>query len=140
MHTFILAPSGRPTLLVEWFAIVGIVVLWRRGKRLPAVQAALLILAVWGIESVFSLRDLILYYFIYTEPLLILAATIVVAHWPELARSPRVQHLALAGLAITIVWGHLEPVRQAVTRGDPGPACSWLPNQRQVGPFSFCRS
>jgi hypothetical protein len=139
-HTFILAPSGRPTLLVEWFALAGIVVLWRRGERSAAMQAALLILAAWGIDAVFSLRELKLYYFVYTDPLLILAAAIVVAHWPELARSPRLQHLALAVLAITIVWGHLEPVRQAVTRGEPEQACSWLPLIKQIGPFPFCRS
>ena len=40
VHTFVLSPSARPTLLLEWFAIGGAVALWRRHERKLAMQVA----------------------------------------------------------------------------------------------------
>jgi hypothetical protein len=138
-HSFVFNPSGRPTLLLEWCAIAGTAVMWRSGERRAAMQVGLLILAAWGIDAMFSLRNLQLAYTVYTDPLLIIAAAMVVARFPGLQKAPRVQNAALGLMTIYLVWGHLEPVRQAITRGDPEGTCLWLPSLRQVGPFSICR-
>jgi len=140
VHSFVFSPSGRPTLLLEWFAIGGIAVMWRNGERRPALQAGLLIVAAWGIDTLFSVRNLQLPYTVYTDPLLILAAALVLAQFPQLQKIPRVQNAALGLMMIYLVWGHLEPVRQAITHGHPEDTCLWLkPMLEQLGPFSICR-
>jgi hypothetical protein len=140
VHSFVFSPSGRPTLLLEWFAIAGTAVMWRSGERRAAMQVGLLIVAAWGIDAMFSVRNLQLAYAVYTDPLLIDAAAMVLARFPELQKSPRVQNAALGLVMIYVVWGHLEPVRQAITRGYPEETCLWLPFMlKQAGPFSICR-
>jgi hypothetical protein len=140
VHSFVFSPSGRPTLLLEWFAIAGTAVMWRSGERRAAMQVGLLILAAWGIDSMFSLRNLQLAYAVYTDPLLIIAAAMVLARFPELQKAPRVQNAALGLMTIYLVWGHLDPVRQAITRGNPEETCQWFPLLfKQAGPFSICR-
>jgi hypothetical protein len=139
-HGFVLGPSGRPTLLLEWFAMAGSVVLWRSGERAAVVRIALLILAALGIDTIFSLRKLQLVYTVYTDPLLIVAAALVLARFPQLQKLPRAQNAAFGLGMLYLVWGHVEPVRQAITQGHPEDACLWFPAAlRQVGPFSICR-
>ncbi len=139
VHSFVFNPSGRPTLLLEWFAIGGLVVMWRNGERRAVLQPGLLILAALGIDTLFSVRNLQLVYTVYTDPLLILAAALVLAQFPQLQKTPRAQNAALGLMMIYLVWGQLEPVRQAITRGHPEDTCVWLPVLTQVGPFSICR-
>jgi len=140
VHSFVFDPTGRPTLLLEWFAIAGTVVIWRSGERRAAMQIGLLILAAWGLDAMFSVRNLQLAYAVYTDPLLIIAAAMVLVRFPELQKVPRVQNAALGLMTIYLVWGHLEPVRQAITRGHPEESCQWFPVMlKQAGPFSICR-
>ena len=96
LHSFIFSTSARPTLLLEWFAFVGAIVLWRRGQRRLPIQVALLIVTAWGLDAVFSLRSLQTPYFAYTDPLLILAAALVLAHSPDLQARRWAQHAAIA--------------------------------------------
>jgi hypothetical protein len=138
-HSFVFSPSGRPTLMLEWLAIAGTAVMWRRGERRAAMQVGLLILAAWAIDAMFSVRNLQLAYTIYTDPLLIIAAAMTVARFPELQKAQRVQNAALGLMMIYLVWGHLQPVRQAMTRGHPEETCQLLPSLNEVGPFSICR-
>jgi hypothetical protein len=141
MHSFVLSTSARPTLLLEWFAIAGAVVLWRRGERKLPLQVGLLIVTVWGLDAVFSLRALQLAYFVYTDPILILAAVLVLAHLPDLQRRPWAQNLALGVLAIYVVWAHLEPIKHVITGGEPQETCVWAPGLLQhVERFPFCKS
>jgi hypothetical protein len=141
MHTFVLSTSARPTLLLEWFAIAGAVVLWRRGERKLPLQVGLLIVAVWGLDGLFSLRGLQLAYFVYTDPLLILAAVLVLAHLPDLQSRPWAQNLGLGVLVVSIVWAHLEPIKHAITRGEPQEICKWAPILiEKVERLPFCKA
>jgi hypothetical protein len=126
-HTFLLRPSSRPTLMLEWLTIAGSVVLWRRGERVLPGQIGLLLLITWGLDTVFTLRGLKLEYFVYTDPILIIAAALVAARFPELQSSLRVQKIAVCVLALYIVWGHLEPVKPLLSRSGPQDACQWIP-------------
>src|SRR5207253_6047898 len=127
LHSFVFSTSARPTLLREWFAIVGAIVLWRRGERRLPTQVALLIVTTWALDAVFSLRSLQTQYFAYTDPLLILAAALVLAHLPQLQARRWAQHAAIALLVVTVVWAHLEPVKAVLRRNAPQEACVWLP-------------
>jgi len=140
LHSFVFSTSARPTLLLEWFAIVGAIVLWRRGERRLPLQVALLIATVWGLDAVFSLRSLQTPYFAYTDPLLILAAALVLAHLPELQARRWAQHAAIALLVVTVVWAHLEPVKAVLRHDARQEACVWLPAHVTLVRFPFCRS
>jgi hypothetical protein len=140
MHSFVFSTSARPTLLLEWFAIAGAVVLWRRGERRLPIQVALLIVATWGLDALFSLRSLQTQYFAYTDPLLILAAALVLAHLPELQTRRWAQHAAIALLVVTVVWAHLEPIKAVLRHNTPQEACVWLPNAVTLVHFPFCQS
>jgi hypothetical protein len=139
LHSFIFNTSARPTLLLEWFAIIGAIVLWRRGERRLPLQVALLIITAWGLDAVFSLRSLQTQYFAYTDPLLILAAALVLSHWPELQTRHWAQHAAIALLVITLVWAHLEPVKAVLRHDARQEACIWLPAHVTLIRFPFCR-
>jgi hypothetical protein len=139
MHSFVFSTSARPTLLLEWFAIVGAVVLWRRGERRLPLQVALLIVVAWGLDAVFSLRSLQTPYFAYTDPLLILAAVLVLAHLPDLQTRRWAQHAGIALLVIYVVWAHLEPVKAVLRHNRPQETCDWLPAYTSKIEFPFCR-
>jgi hypothetical protein len=141
MHTFVLSTSARPTLLLEWFTIVGAIILWRRGERSLPLQVGLLVSIVWALDAVFTFRGLQIAYFVYTDPLLILAAVLVLSHLPDLQNRPSLQRRALAALAVYVVWAHLEPVKHALTRGEPQESCKWFPDLiPRVEHFPFCNT
>jgi hypothetical protein len=141
MHTFVLSTSARPTLLVEWFAIAGAAVLWRRGERKLPLQVGLLLLVAWGLDGMFTLRGLQLAYFVYTDPLLILAGVLVLGHLPDLQTRPWAQKLGLGLLALYVVWAHIEPVKKTITRGEREQSCAWFPGLiKQVERFPFCKT
>src|SRR5262249_39674780 len=128
------------TLLIEWFAIVGAIVLWRRGERRLPLQVGVLIVTAWGLDAVFSLRSLQTPYFAYTDPLLILAAVLVPAHLPELRTQRWAQHAAIALLVVCVVWAHLEPVKAVLRHNQAQEACVWLPVHVPKIEFPFCQS
>jgi len=139
MHSFVFSTSARPTLLLEWFALVGAVVLWRRGERRLPLQVALLIVTAWALDAVFSLRSLQTPYFAYTDPLLILAAALALAHLPDLQMRRWAQNAAIVLLAVTVVWAHLEPMKAVLRHDPPQEACAWLPRHVTLVVFPFCR-
>jgi len=140
VHSFVLNPTARPTLLLEWFAIAGALVLWRRGERRLPMQIGLLILAAWGLDAVFSLRSLQTPYFAYTDPLLILAAVLVLSYLPELQVRRWAQNAAVCLLVVYVVWAHLEPVKAVLRHDGRQEACVWLPAHVPRVTFPFCRS
>jgi hypothetical protein len=140
MHSFVFSTSARPTLLLEWFAIAGAVVLWRRGEHRLPLQIAFLILAAWVVDAVFSLRSLQTQYFVYTDPLLILAAALAIARLPDLQTRRWAQHAGVALLVIYVVWAHLEPVKAVLRHNQPQETCVWLPPFTSKIEFPFCRS
>ena len=84
-YTFVLHPSPRPAMFLPWLIVPCIVYAWSRGERLVAVQALLLLLAAIGIDTLTVRRGLKTEYFIFTDPLIILACAILLES-PE--RSP----------------------------------------------------
>ena len=96
--------------------------MWRNGERRAALQPRPADPASrrWAWATLFSVRNLQLVYTVYTDPLLILAAALVLAQFPQLQKAPRAQNAALGLMMIYLVWGQLEPVRRAITRGASG--------------------
>jgi len=86
-YTFVLQPSPRPTVFLTWLIVPGIIYAWRRGERHAAIQALVLLLAAIGIDSLGVRRGLKSEYFIFTDPLIILAAAVLLDSLSDLALS-----------------------------------------------------
>jgi len=140
IRTIVLHPDNIPqTIVVEWFALAGAVVLWRRGERLAAVQALFLLLVAWGLESLFSLRGFQRAYAAYTDPLAILSAAWVLARMPGLLDRTRPRRWILAGVALVVAAAHAWPVIETRKLPNPATHCEWIPiYMPKVAQFPFC--
>jgi hypothetical protein len=139
-HTFFLNPNARPTLLVEWFAIGAAAIAWMRGARTAPMQAGILILAAWAIDTVFSLRGIKDAYLVFTDPLLILAGLVMLAHFPALFDSRVARRWAIGLACLALVWGHVEPIKMQFSKRGPERLCdSLLPAYLPAERFPFCQ-
>jgi hypothetical protein len=114
VHTFFLAPSHRPTLLIEWLAICAAVLLWRRGEKQVALQISVLLLAAFLVDASFTLRragSIKVYYTPYTDPLIVLAGALAAARFTEEIFSRAGRKAILAFMAIYVTWGQFEAAR-----------------------------
>jgi len=140
-HSFVFRPSHRPTLLLEWLTLAGMFVAWRRGDRLPVLQAGVLILVAWGLDAVFALRGLKQSYFAYSDPLLIIAAAVTLVRFPEAQGSLRAQKIMIGLFFFYILWAHAEPLKAAMSHKDLQDDCYWFPHYLpRIGTFPFCRT
>jgi hypothetical protein len=76
-YSFVLHSSPRPTVFLTWLIVPGIVVAWKRGEKQVAIQALLLLAAAAGIDALGVRRGLKSEYFIFTDPLIILAGALL---------------------------------------------------------------
>ncbi|MDO9059290.1 MAG: hypothetical protein Q7U92_09780, partial [Bradyrhizobium sp.] len=76
-YTFVLHPSPRPAMFLPWLIVPFIIHAWRRDEKLAAVQALVLLLAAIGIDTLTVRRGLKSEYFIFTDPLIILAFAVL---------------------------------------------------------------
>ncbi len=141
IRTIVLHPDNIPqTVIVEWFALGGAGVLWRRGERLAALQALFLLLVAWGLEALFSLRGFQRAYAAYTDPLTVLSAAWVLARLPELLDNARPRRWILGGVALVVIAAHAWPIIETRRLPNPASHCDWIPTYMpRVEPFPFCR-
>lgn len=140
IRTIVLHPDNIPqTVVVEWFALAGAVLLWRRGERMAAVQAGVLLLTAWGLESLFSLRGFQRAYAAYTDPLVALAAAWVLARMPGLLDRARSRRWIVGTVALIVIAAHAWPLVEARRLPDPAGACYWIPTYMpHAQRFPFC--
>ncbi len=69
--------------LLEWAMMLAIVFGRRDQDRRWILQAVTLVLIAWAIQVTFELRRSIIWYYSYTDPLVIMAAIIVAERWKE---------------------------------------------------------
>jgi len=140
-HTFVLHPSDRPTLILEWLSIAGGVWAWRQGDRKLPFQIAVLLLVVWALDAVFTLRQLKHEYFVYTDPLLIIAALLTAVRFSWVLDLPRVRSIAPYVVAIYVIAAHQSPVKILIGREGPETSCNWHQAYlKRVERFPFCNS
>ncbi len=134
------AHDHEPVLLLQIFAVVGAVIAWRRGDRQLPVQVLTLVLVVLGLDAAFSVRWIKVEYFIYTDPLLILAAVLIASRFPEWQRWAWKRKASVFVVALCVLWGNHLPVRQFLfATHDPQAACRWLAGYiPRIEPFPFC--
>jgi hypothetical protein len=138
-RTFVLAPSPRPTIVLEWLVIAGIVVAARTGERKLAIQAAVLLTAAWAIDTVGTLRGLANAYIIFTDPLVIIAGALLLAGLKGIQHTRWTFGVGVGLMTLHVVLSMAEPVKQTFRTSRPtelcGPLQATIP---QIGPFPFC--
>jgi hypothetical protein len=137
-YTFVLHPSPRPTVFATWLIVPGIVYAWSRGKKLAAIQAFVLLLAAIAIDTLTLRRGLKTEYFIFTDPLLILACAILLVSLSHLGFHEWAYPVAAILCVLHMAVGQADPVKYAFKRSGPESICEWNQHYMPLLPLPWC--
>ncbi len=136
--TFVFHPSPRPAVFLVWLIVPGIVYAWLRGERQVAVQALLLLLVAIGIDSLGVRRGLKSEYFIFTDPLLIIAGVVLVDRMPDLALRRWAYPIGACLMILHIVISQSELAHDRLKRSGPEDICQWNDYFMPLLPLPWC--
>jgi hypothetical protein len=139
-YSFVLHSSPRPTVFLIWLIVPGIVYAWRKGERLVGVQALLLMLTALAIDTLGVRRGLKAEYFIFTDPLIILAGALLLDRLGDFRFHRWAYPVAIALFGLQIVIGQAEPIKYALMRRGPEPVCEWNQYYLPLLALPWCRS
>jgi hypothetical protein len=139
-YSFVLHSSPRPTVFLTWLIVPGIVMAWRRGERLAAIQAFVLLVAAIGIDALGVRRGLKSEYFIFTDPLIILSGALLLEAFRDLRFNKWTYPVAVTLFALHIAVGQAEPIKYAFMRKGPEPICEWNGHYMPLLPLPWCPS
>jgi hypothetical protein len=137
-YSFVLHSSARPTVFLTWLIVPGIIVAWRRGERLAAIQALALLLAAIGIDALGVRRGLKSEYFIFTDPLIIIAGAILLDCLRDLRLRKWAYPVAVTLFGLHIAVGQAEPIKYALKRSGPESVCEWSRYYLPLLPLPWC--
>jgi hypothetical protein len=137
-YTFVLHTSPRPTVFLIWLIVPGIIYAWRRGERQAAMQAALLMLAALAIDTLGVRRGLKAEYFIFSDPLIIIAGAILLDSLRDLRFHKWAFPVAATLLGLHIAFSQAEPVKYTFKRSGPESTCYWNGYYMPLMPLPWC--
>jgi len=137
-YSFVLHSSPRPTVFLTWLIVPGIVLAWRRGEKLAAIQALVLPLAAIGIDTLGVRRGLKSEYFIFTDPLIILAGAVLLDSLNDLRLRKWAYPVAIVLFGLHIAIGQAEPIKYAFMRRGPESICEWNQHYMPLLPLPWC--
>lgn len=124
-YTFVLHSSARPTVFLTWLIIPGLVYGWRRGERCVALQALGLLCAAIAIDTLGVRRGLKSEYFIFTDPLIILAGAVLLDRLRDLRFHKWAYPIGAILIVLHVSVGQSEPIKYAFKRTGPQSVCEW---------------
>lgn len=139
-YSFVLHSSPRPTVFLTWLIVPGIVVAWRRGERQAATQALLLLAAAIGIDALGVRRGLKSEYFVFTDPLIILAGAVLLDRMRSFCFHRWAWPVAATLVVLHLVVGQAEPVKYALKRAGPQVVCEWNVYHLPLLPLPWCKN
>ncbi len=139
-RTFVLASSPRPTIFLEWFVIAATIVAVRRREWRLVLQVAVLMLTDWSVDTLGMARGLKQEYFILTDPLVIIAAALLIAKLTDLQRHRRTYPVGAALIVAHILVSQAEPVKHIFRTDGPEVLCGLYDRAKLVEHFPFCNS
>ncbi len=137
-YTFVLHSSPRPTIFLIWLIVPGIIYAWRRGERQPAIQALVLLLVATGIDALGVRRGLKSEYFIFTDPLIVLAGAVLLDTLSDLRFRKWTYPVAMGLFGLHIAVGQAEPIKYAFMRRGPESICEWNRHYLPLLPLPWC--
>ena len=137
-YTFVLHSSPRPTVFLVWLIVPGIIYAWTRGERQTAAQALILLLAAIGVDALGVRRGLKSEYFIFTDPLIILAGAVLLDCLTELRFRQSAYSVAMVLFGLHIAVGQAEPIKYAFMRRGPESICEWNRHYLPLLPLPWC--
>jgi hypothetical protein len=137
-YSFVLHSSPRPTVFLTWLIVPGIVVAWKRGEKQVAIQALLLLAAAAGIDALGVRRGLKSEYFIFTDPLIILAGALLLDLLRDLRFHKWAFSIAVVVFALQIVISQAEPIKYALQQRGPESICEWNRYYMPLMPLPWC--
>jgi hypothetical protein len=138
-YSFVLHSSPRPTVFLTWLIVPGIVVAWRRGERQAAIQALMLLLAAIGIDALGVRRGLKSEYFVFTDPLIILAGAVLLDRMRDFRFHKWAWPVAATLVGLHLVISQAEPVKYALKRAGPEVVCEWNRYHLPLLPLPWCK-
>jgi hypothetical protein len=139
-YTFVLHSSARPTVFLTWLIIPGIIFAWRRGERRAALQALALMCAAIAIDTLGVRRGLKSEYFIFTDPLIILAGAVLLDRLRDLRFHKWTYPIGLTLIVLHVGIGQSEPIKYAFRRTGPQSVCEWNGYYMPLLPLPWCPS
>jgi hypothetical protein len=138
-RTFIMHPSSRPTIFLEWFVIAATIVAIRRREWPLVFQVVPLMLTDWCVDTLSMGRGLKQEYFNLTDPLAVIAAALLIANLVDLQYHRWTYRLGVLLIAAHAVISQLEPVKNAaLKKAGPEVWCGLYPYAVRVEHFPFC--
>jgi hypothetical protein len=137
-YSFVLHSSPRPTVFLIWLIVPGIILAWRRGERQAAIQALMLLLAATGIDALGVRRGLKSEYFIFTDPLIILAGAVLLDTLSDLRFRKRAYPIAAVLFGLHLAVGQAEPIKYALKRSGRESICEWNRYYLPLMPLPWC--
>jgi hypothetical protein len=138
-HIYLLHPSSRPTIFVEWFVVAATAIAIHRRRWNLVAQVAPLMLTVWCVDTLSMGRGLKQEYFTLTDPLIIIAAALLIAQLVDLQYHRWTYRLGFLLIAAQVVISQFEPVKQTYLRRE-GPEiwCHLYPYAPRIEHYPFC--
>src|SRR5260370_42293972 len=137
-YTFVLFTSPRPTVFLTWLIVPGIVYAWRRGERQTATQSALLMLCSIAIDSLGISRGLKVEYFIFTDPLIIVAGMVLLDQINDLRFHKWSYPIWVALVDLHIAVSQPAPLKLVTPRRGPTGICEWNQYYLPLLPMPWC--
>lgn len=138
--SYVLHTSFRPAVFLMWLVIPGVVYAWIKGERTLALQTGALMAVVFGIDLLGTRRGLKPEYWIYTDPLVIIAGAMLLEKFPHFRRARYASAIAVALFAAHIAVSQASRVRVVISRSGPDPICQWNTFYMPQMKLPFCPS
>ena len=136
--TFVLHPSTRPAIFVQWFVIIATVIAMRERKWRLVLPVAALMLSAWAIDTLDMGRGLKQEYFNLTDPLVIIAAALLIANLPVLQNHRWTYAAGVALIAVHVVMSQMEPIKRLIRHDRPEVICDFYAHAARVEKFPTC--
>lgn len=138
--TFVLHPSSRASMFLQWVIIAGMYMAWKRGHRLLVGQVAILLAAAWSIDLVATFRGAKVDYDIFGDSVIVVAAAWLFGNMPEIAAHRLAFPIGVSLLATQLVFGQSQPIRTSLLlRRSPERTCGWVTQYvKLIERFPYC--
>jgi hypothetical protein len=139
-RTFVLQSSPRPTIFLEWFVIAATIIAVRRRQWHLVACVAALMLTDWGVDLLDMGRRLQQGYFLFTDPLAIIAAALLIAGLKDLQQHRWTYPIGIALVVAHVVVSQAEPIKHALRSDSPQVLCDpgYMFHYRRLAPLPFC--